>query len=74
MKRQTHAVAKTRAYQVRWSSRCRSRESRGSKRIRGTSFKNSERRRRKIDIRLSSGSKSIGGKPQQRGHHALLRP
>lgn len=70
MTHQTHAVAKTRAHQVRWSSRCRSRTARA-----GAAAGARGGRGRTTQLRLSSASTLVDASPQlQRSSHALLRP
>lgn len=83
MTHRTHAVAKTRAHQVRWSSRCRSRAAgagagaaagaRGA--AAGARGAAAAGRGRTTQLRLSSASTLVDGSPQlQRSSHALLRP
>lgn len=76
MTHRTHAVAKTRSHQVRWSSRCRSRaagaEAGSAAGSRGAAAAG---RGRTAQLRLSSASTLVVGSPQlQRSSHALLRP
>lgn len=72
MTHRTHAVAKTRAHQVRWSSRCRSRTAGAGAGARGAAAAG---RGRTTQLRLSSASTLVDGSPQlQRSSHALLRP
>lgn len=76
MTHRTHAVAKTRAHQVRWSSRCRSRTTgAGAGAAAGARGAAAAGRGRKTQLRLSSASTLVNGSPQlQRSNHALLRP
>lgn len=72
MTRRTHAVAKTRAHQVRWSSRCWSRAAGARAGARGAAAAG---RGRTTQLRLSSASTLVDDSPQlQRSSHALLRP
>lgn len=74
MTHRTHAVAKTRAHQVRWSSRCRSRTA-GAGAAAGARGAAAAGRGRTAQLRLSSASTLVNGSPQlQRSSHALLRP
>ncbi|EZA46833.1 hypothetical protein X777_01127, partial [Ooceraea biroi] len=74
MTHRTHAVAKTRAHQVRWSSRCRSRTT-GAGAGAGARGAAAAGRGRTTQLRLSSASTLVDGSPQlQRSSHALLRP
>lgn len=76
MTHRTHAVAKTRAHQVRWSSRCRSRTAgAGARAAAGARGAAAAGRGRTTQLRLSSASTLVDGSPQlQRSSHALLRP
>lgn len=76
MTHRTHAVAKTRAHQVRWSSRCRSRTAgAGAGAAAGARGAAAAGRGRTTQLRLSSASTLVNGSPQlQRSSHALLRP
>lgn len=76
MTHRTHAVAKTRAHQVRWSSRCRSRTAgAGAGAAAGARGAAAAGRGRTTQLRLSSASTLVDGSPQQqRSSHALLRP
>lgn len=76
MTHRTHAVAKTRAHQVRWSSRCRSRAAgSGASAAAGARVAAAAGQGRATQLRLSSASTLINGSPQQqRFSHALLRP
>lgn len=76
MTHRTHAVAKTRAHQVRWSSRCRSRAAgAGAGAAAGARGAAAAGRGRTTQLRLSSASTLVDGSPQlQRSSHALLRP
>ncbi|KYM81887.1 hypothetical protein ALC53_07679 [Atta colombica] len=76
MTHRTHAVAKTRAHQVRWSSRCRSRTAgAGAGAAAGARGAAAAGRGRTTQLRLSSASTLVNGSPQlQRSNHALLRP
>ncbi|KAK0075046.1 hypothetical protein PV325_007464 [Microctonus aethiopoides] len=65
----TNAVAKTRAHQVRWSSWCRSRTTRGRPAA-GARSAAAGRTGRSTELRLSSASTS----QLQPDNHALLRP
>lgn len=74
MTHRTHAVAKTRAHQVRWSSRCRSRTA-GAGAAAGARGAAATGRGRTTQLRLSSASTLVNGSPQlQCSSHALLRP
>lgn len=74
MTHRTHAVAKTRAHQVRWSSRCRSRAA-GAGAAAGARGAAAAGRGRTTQLRLSSASTLVDGSSQlQRSSHALLRP
>lgn len=74
MTHRTHAVAKTRAHQVRWSSRCRSRTAgAGAGAAAGARGAAAAGRGRTTQLRLSSVSTLVDGSPQ-RSSHALLRP
>lgn len=76
MTHRTHAVAKTRAHQVRWSSRCRSRTAgAGARAAAGARGAAAAGRGRTTQLRLSSASTLVDDSPQlQRSSHALLRP
>ncbi|CAK9818611.1 hypothetical protein ANTQUA_LOCUS9869 [Anthophora quadrimaculata] len=75
MTHRTHAVAKTRAHQVRWSSRCRSRAAgAGAGAAAGARGAAAAGRGRTTQLRLSA-STLVDSSPQlQRNSHALLRP
>lgn len=76
MTHRTHAVAKTRAHQVRWSSRCRSRTAgAGAGAAAGARGAAAAGRGRTTQLRLSPASTLVDGSPQlQHSSHALLRP
>ena len=89
MTRRTHAVAKTRAHQVRWSSRCRSRAEGSGTGAGGAAAAAAAtaagplvrvaaaRGRREAQLRLPAAAHLLvvgAATPRQRGSHALLRP
>jgi len=78
MTHRTHAVAKTRAHQVRWSSRCRSRTAgAGAGAAAGARGAAAAGRGRTTQLRLSSASTLVDGwtpQLQRSSSHALLRP